>query len=102
MQCSCISLTSINWTLFKLPQFWHLINLDSVLQKSGELFKCVNEFRFLGIEGLPHGFLTENCLIDVDFLENRMGKITIEVYLAYITEIISNFQQVWEWSSPYF
>ena len=102
MQCSCISLTSINWTLFKLPQFWHLINLDSVLQKWGELFKCVNEFRSLGIEGLPHGFLTENCLIDVDFLENRMGKITIEVYLAYITEIISNFQQVWEWSSPYF
>ena len=94
MQCSCIPLMSINWTLFKLPQFWHLIDLDSILQKWGELFKSVNEFRFPGVEGLPHRFLTENCLIDIDFLENRMGKITIEVYLACITEIISNFQQV--------
>ena len=61
------------------------------------MFKSVNEIRLLGVEGLPHGFLTENCLIDVDFLENRIAKITIEGYLASITEVISDSQQV-EWS----
>ena len=33
IQCSCMSLMSINWTLFKLPHFWDLIDLDSILPK---------------------------------------------------------------------
>ena len=97
IQCPYISLMSINWTLFKLPQFWDLNDLDCELQKWGELFKSVNEIRLFGVEGLPHGFLTENYLIDVDFLENRIAKITIEGYLASITEVISDSQQV-KWS----
>lgn len=65
-----MSIMSISWTLFKLLHFWNLIDLDSILQKGDELLKSFNEFRYLGVEDLPHGFL-------IDFRENRTGKITV-------------------------
>ena len=49
-----------------LPHFWDLIALDSILQTWGELFKSVNELRYLGVEDMPHGFLIESCLMDVE------------------------------------
>ena len=42
----------------------------------------------------PHGFLKENCLIDVNFLKNRTGEVTARAYLVSITEIINSCQQV--------
>ena len=60
-----VCLMSISWTLFKLQHFWDLINLDSILLKGGELFKSINEFRYLGVEDLPHEFLVENYLIKI-------------------------------------
>ena len=81
---------SIIWTLFKLPHFWDLIDLDSILQKGDELFKSINEFKYLGVEDLPNGFLIENCLIDVIVLEDRSGEITAGAYLVSITGIISS------------
>ena len=36
--------------LFKLPHIFNLIDLDSALQKGDELFKSVNEFRYLGVK----------------------------------------------------
>ena len=68
---------SISWTLFKLTHSWNLVDLDSTLQKGDESFKFINEFRYLGVEDLPHEFLIKKiCLIDADFLENRTGEIT--------------------------
>lgn len=86
IQCSCMSIMSISWTLFKLLHFWNLIDLDSISQKGDELLKSFNEFRYLGVEDLPNGFL-------IDFLENRTGKITVGAYLVYLIEIVSSCQQ---------
>ena len=85
---------SISWTLFKLPSFWNLLDLDSFLQKRGNLVKCIITFRYVGVEDLPHAFLIEHCLINVDFLENRTRSITAGEYLESINEIISSCKQV--------
>ena len=85
---------SISWTLFKLPGFWNLLDLDSFLEKRGNLVKYIITFRYVGVEDLPHEFLIEHCLINVDFLDNRTGPITAGVYLESINEMISSCKQV--------
>ena len=100
IQWSCMSLISISCTLFKLSYFKDLIDLDSILQKGYELFKPINEFKSLGVEDLPYEFFMENCLIDVDFLENRTGEVTAGEYLVSVGEIISSCQQVWSGTLP--
>lgn len=35
------------------------------------LFKPLHRFRCFRVEDFPHGFLIENCLINVDVLENK-------------------------------
>lgn len=58
------------------------------------MLKSINESRYLGVEDLPDWFLKENCLIDVDFLENRTWVIAAGAYLVSITEIIRSCQKV--------
>ena len=76
IQCSCMSLVSLRWTLFKSPALWDKFDLDWILGKGDQLFKFIGKFRNLGTEDLPQEFLTENSLINVQFLENKTGKIT--------------------------
>ena len=85
---------SISWTLFKLPNFWDLSDLDSKIQKKDNLVKYIITFRYVGLKGFQHGFLIENCLINAGFLDNRTGPITAGTYLVPITEIISSSKQV--------
>lgn len=35
------------------------------------LFRPLHRFRCFRVEDFPHGFLIENCLINVDVLENK-------------------------------
>ena len=85
IQCSCMPIVSINWTLFKLPNFPDLADLDSILVKGSELFKFINEFRYLVVEDWGNAFLIGNVLIDADFLKNRKVEINVST-----TEIISS------------
>ena len=78
---------SVSLTLFKPPSFWDLFDLNSILQKGDELFKSLHKFRYLGVEDFPNGFLKENCLTSVYFLENRTNKITAEAYFPSITDL---------------
>ena len=79
-------LMSSSWTLFKLPNSWDLLDLDSILQKIGNLVKCIIAFRNVGVDDLPHEFLIEHCLTEVCFFAR--------VYLVSINEIISSWEQV--------
>ena len=90
MQYSWMSLMTISWTLFMLPSFWDLLDLDTILQKGNELFKSLHKFRCLGVDDLLHGFVIKTCFITADFLENRTGEITGVIYFVSITEIISS------------
>ena len=65
-----------------------------MLQKGDLLFKSLCNYRYLGMEDLPQEFFIENSSINVEFLNIRTGEITAGAYLASITEIVSNCQQI--------
>ena len=94
IQCSCMSLMSVCWTLFKSESISDSFDLDYILQKEDLLFKSLNKYRYLGIENLPHEFYTENLSVNVEFLNIRAGEITAGTYLVSITEIVTDCQQI--------
>ena len=63
IQCSCMSLMSITWTLFRSPGLWD--KFDSILGKGDHLFKFIGKFRYHGMEDLTQEFLVENFAINV-------------------------------------
>ena len=51
IQCLCISLMAVCWSLIKSISRWDDSNdLDQILGKAGELFKCVNKLKLLEVE----------------------------------------------------
>ena len=94
MQCSCMSLMSVFWTLFKSVSIWDSFDLDCILQKWDFLFKSLNKYRYLGLEELPQEFFIENLSINIEFLNFTTGEITAGAYPVSITEIVSDYQQI--------
>ena len=94
MQCSCMSLMSVCWTLFKLVSIWDSFDLDCILQKGDFLFKSLSKYRYLGLEELPQEFFIENLSINIEFLNFTTGEITAGAYPVSITEIVSDYQQI--------
>ena len=90
MQCSCMSLMSVCWTLFKFVSIWDSFDLDCILQKGDFLFKSLNKYRYLGLEE----FFIENLSINIEFLNFTTGEITAGAYPVSITEIVSDYQQI--------
>ena len=74
IQCSCMSLISVSWTLFKFLGLWDKFDSDSIIGKEDQLFKIIGKFRYLGMEDLPQEFSIKNCSINVEFLENKTGR----------------------------
>ena len=68
------------------------IDLDCILGTGDQLFKLIGKFGYLGIEDLPQEVLTENSLINVQFLENKTGEITAWAYLLSIAGIANSVQ----------
>lgn len=60
IQCSCISLMSIAWTLFGSPGLWNKSDLYSILGKRDQMSKLIGKFRYLGMEKLQQKFFLEN------------------------------------------
>ena len=81
-ECSCISLISVSWKLFKYPGLWNNFYLDYILGKGEYLFKFINKFRYLWMEDSPQEFLIENFSVNVEFLENKTGEILLG-YICY-------------------
>ena len=73
IQCSCISLMSVCWTLLKSVSIWDSFDLDFTIQKEDLLFKSLNNYRYLEVKGLSQEFFIENSSINVEFLNIRTG-----------------------------
>ena len=63
MQCSCMALMSICWTLFKRVALFDCLELDSILENGDQLFKTIQLFRYLGIDDLPTSFYFQRMSI---------------------------------------
>ena len=94
IQCSCMSLISVSWTLFRCPGQWDKLELDGMLGKRDQFFKSLGKFRYLGIEDLPQEFLTEGFEVNAQFLENKTREITGRAPLLSIVEIVNCVQQI--------
>ena len=57
---------------------------------------CLNLsiYRWLWIDDLTQEFFIDNSAVNVEFLNNRTGEITAVTYFVYITEIVSDCQQI--------
>ena len=82
MQCSCMSLMSVTWTLFRSPAIQDKFDLDSILRKRDHLFEDIGKFRYLRVEDLQQEVLVQNSSIngEGEFLENKAGKIIAGAY----------------------
>ena len=80
--------------LDKSLSIWDSFTLACILQNGDLLFRYLNNYRYIGMEDLPHEFLIENSSINAEFLNNRTGEITAGGYLVSITEIMSDCQQI--------
>ena len=94
IQCSCMSLMSVFWTLFKAVSRWDCFDLDCILHKGDLWFKSLNNYVYLGMEDLPQEFFIKGLSINVEFLIIRTVEITAGGYLVFITEIVSDCQQI--------
>ena len=83
IQCSCMSLIFVSWTLLKSPGLWDKFDLDHILGKGDQLFKFVGKFRYLWMEGLAQEFLIENSFVNLGFLENKTGNYSWGVFAIY-------------------
>ena len=46
------------------------------------------------MEDLPQEFMVENSSINLEFLENKTGKITAVAHLIAVSEIVNGVQQI--------
>ena len=90
IQCLCISLIAVRWSLIKSISRWDIIDLDQILGKGDEFFKSLDKFKLLGIEGLPTKIEIYSHSIDIALLGNRTCEITSSNYLTSIGDIVGN------------
>ena len=89
IQCLCISLMAVCWSLIKSTSRW-----DSngwILRKVDELFKSLNKFKLLGAEDLPTKIEIYSHSVDIALLDNRTGEITSSIYMTSIGDIVGNY-----------
>ena len=87
MQCSCMALMSVCWTLFKRVVLWDSFELDSILENGDQLYKTIQIFRYLSIDDLPSYLHLKGHRIEVQYLENMTGEICLHAYLTSISEL---------------
>ena len=90
IQCLCISLIAVCWSLIKSISRWDSNDLDRILRKGDELFKSLNKFKLLGVEELPTKIEVYSHSIDIALLENRTGEITSSIYMTSTGDIVGN------------
>ena len=90
IQCLCISLIAVCWSLIQSISRRDSNDFDWILRKDDE-FKSLNKFKLLGVEDLPTEIEIHSHSIDVALLENnRTGEITSSTYLNSIGDIVGN------------
>ena len=95
IQCLCISLMAVCWSLIKSISRRDSIDLDPVTGKGDELFKPLNKFKLLGVVDLPTKIEIYSHLIDAALLENRTGEITSSIYSTSEGDIV--VFKPWQW-----
>ena len=89
-----MSLAPVCWTSFKSTSICDSFDLDYILQKGDLLIQSLSDYRYLGKDDSPQKFFYKYFSINAEFLSNRTGEITAEIYLVILSdgqEIINNY-----------
>ena len=89
IQCSCMSLMAVCWNMFKSVARFDGYDLNRILQSGDELFKSLNMFRVLRVDNLPTRVSIYDSAVDIVFLRNKTGEITLNVYLISMADFLS-------------
>ena len=92
MQCSCMALMSVGWTLLKPISRWHTSDLDDILLNGDLPFKSISKLRYLRIDHMPNRVKVKNSFLTIEYLENKTEEFVIREYLTTISEIIITCQ----------
>ena len=103
VQCACMSLFSLCWSVVKSIFRWSPSDLDFVLINGDSIYKDLlhgpgglSFVRHLSIDDLPHEIHFPQGLVGIEFLENKTGEISYNrsdatlVSLFYSVSIIGN------------
>ena len=75
MQCSCMALMSVGWTLLKRISRWQTSDLDDILLNDDLLFKSINKFQYLGIDDMPNVLKNKKSFLTIENLENKLQNL---------------------------
>lgn len=93
IQCTCISLFDICFSLFKQVSRWDKTDIDYVIEKGDFLYKTQNTQNFLSCDELPRTVIVEHVESDIQFFENRSGILQGELPHFNRLTLFNNLQQ---------
>ena len=73
IQCSCISLFSVCFSVFKSVSAWNKNDLEYVLEKGDLVYKAQNSITFLSVPELPTTLVIEDFPLTLNFGADRFG-----------------------------
>ena len=73
IQCSCIALYAICFSIVKKISIWKTWELDYILESGDAVFKNLNISRSLFMHELPNSITIENNNVNVEMLSNYYG-----------------------------
>ena len=66
MQCSCMTLMSVGWTLLKPISRRRTSDLDNILLNGDLLFKSINKLGYLSIDDMPNILKIKNSFLTIE------------------------------------
>ena len=80
IQCSCIALYAICFSIIKKVSVWKTWDLDYILENGDATFKCLNIPRPLFMNELPHNIVVENEIVNIEMLGTYYGILSQNNY----------------------
>ena len=80
---------AVCWNMFKSVARFDGYDLNRILQSGDELLKSLNMFRVLRVDNLPTRVSIYDSAVDIVFLRNKTGEITLNVYLISMADFLS-------------
>ena len=73
IQCSCISLYGICFSVFKSVSRWNINDLEYIVEKGDLLYKMQNTTQFLCCPELPRSVMVESVCLNINFCISQFG-----------------------------
>ena len=77
IQCTCISLFSICFSIFKVVSRWNRHDVEYVIEKGDALYELQNTYQLLSCTCLPRVFQAEHLQVSMDLVDEYFNELWI-------------------------